>query len=98
MNKREIAKILEDIAFFLLLKGENPYKAKAYQKAGLALLTCPEEALVLVESGTLTRVAGIGPATASVLPSSSPQGPRPSITTCKAVTPRHWPNWVRCQD
>ena len=24
MNKHEIAKVLEDVAFFLLLKGENP--------------------------------------------------------------------------
>ena len=67
MNKREIRKVLEDIAFFLLLKGENPYKAQAYRKAGLALLTCPEDALSLVQSGTLTGVAGIGPATASVI-------------------------------
>lgn len=67
MNKRDIARVLEDIAFFLLLKGENPYKAKAYRKAGMALLTTPHEASELVTGGRLTDVAGIGPATASVI-------------------------------
>jgi len=67
MNKRDIAAVLEDIAFFLLLNGENPYKARAYRKAAMALLTCPHEASVLVQTGTLGDVPGIGPATASVI-------------------------------
>src|SRR5690348_12660691 len=67
MNKRDIARALEDIAFFLLLKGENPYKARAYRSAATALLMCQEEASVLVETGTLTNVQGIGPATAAVI-------------------------------
>ena len=67
MNKRDIARVLNDIAFFLLLNGENPYKARAYRKAAMALLTCPQEASALVEAGTLAGVAGIGPATASVI-------------------------------
>jgi DNA polymerase (family X) len=67
MNKRDIARVLEDIAFFLLLKGENPYKAKAYRNAATALLTCPQEVSVLVKTGTLRHVPGIGPATAAVI-------------------------------
>jgi DNA polymerase (family 10) len=67
MNKRDIAGVLDEIAFFLLLKGENPYKARAYRKAAVALLTCPREASSLVETGTLAEVPGIGPATASVI-------------------------------
>src|SRR5690349_8052914 len=67
MNKREIAQVLEEIAFFLLLKGENPYKARAYRNAATALLTCQEDTFVLVETGMLRDVPGIGPATASVI-------------------------------
>ncbi|HTK86369.1 MAG TPA: DNA polymerase/3'-5' exonuclease PolX [Nitrospiraceae bacterium] len=67
MNKRDIARVLEDIAFFLLLKGENPYKAKAYRNAATALLTCRQEASALVKTGTLMHVPGIGPATAAVI-------------------------------
>jgi DNA polymerase (family 10) len=67
VNKRHIARILDEIAFFLLLKGENPYRARAYRNAGLALLTYPEDVQSLVESGTLPHIKGIGPATASVI-------------------------------
>ena len=36
MHKREIVRILREIAFFLRLRGENPYKARAYEQAGAA--------------------------------------------------------------
>ncbi len=64
-NKHDIAHRLEEIAFFLLLKGENPYKAKAYRNAGIALLMSPHEASDLMQTGMLTEVTGLGPATAS---------------------------------
>ena len=41
MTKHEIAQALKEIAFFLSLKGDNPYKAQAYERAGAALLTSP---------------------------------------------------------
>jgi DNA polymerase (family 10) len=67
MKKHQIAQILDEIAFFLLLKGENPYRARAYAQAAMALLTCPEDVATLIDQGTLTEVKGIGPATASVI-------------------------------
>jgi DNA polymerase (family X) len=67
MEKREIARVLGEIAFFLRLKGDNPYKARAYEQAGMALLTCPQEAGELIRSGMLSEVKGIGPTTASVI-------------------------------
>lgn len=67
MSKRDIARTLKQIAFFLRLKGDNPYRAQAYERAGHALLVCAEDLRDLVNNGTLTDVAGIGPATASVI-------------------------------
>ena len=67
MNKREVASVLKEIAFFVRLSGGNPYKARAYERAGMALLTCPYEPLELLRPGTLTQVEGIGPATASLI-------------------------------
>ncbi len=67
MNKREVASILKEIAFFIRLSGGNPYKARAYERAGMAVLTCPYAPLELLRPGTLTQVDGIGPATASVI-------------------------------
>ena len=39
MTKREIAHILSEIAFYLRLKQDNPYKSLAYERAARALLT-----------------------------------------------------------
>ena len=67
MTKREVARTLKAISFFLRLKDDNPYKARAYEQAGEALLLCPRELCQLVNSATLTEVKGIGPATAAVI-------------------------------
>jgi DNA polymerase (family 10) len=67
MTKRQIARVLQDIAFFFRLREDNPYKARAYAQAGEALLACPEDPQRLVESGNLIQVKGIGPATAAVI-------------------------------
>jgi DNA polymerase (family 10) len=67
MTKRDIGKVLKEIGFFLRLNGDNPYKARAYEQAGMALLASPFEAQELVESNRLTKIQGIGPATASVI-------------------------------
>ena len=43
MTKRELARHLSEIAFFLRLKDDNPYKSAAYERAGRALLLSPHE-------------------------------------------------------
>ena len=58
---------MREIAFFLRLKGENAYKARAYEKAAFALLHAPHEATELVSAGILKDVPGIGPATSMVI-------------------------------
>jgi DNA polymerase (family 10) len=60
MTKREIAAILEEIAFLLELKGENPFKIKAYATGARVIESLPEEPAVLVQKGLLRNVKGIG--------------------------------------
>jgi len=67
MTKHEIAQALREIAFFLSLKEDNPYKAQAYERAGMALLTSPLNLRDLLATQSLTQVSGIGPATARVI-------------------------------
>jgi DNA polymerase (family 10) len=67
MTKHEVARALHEIAFFLSLKGDNPYKAQAYEGAGAALLTSPLGLRELLATGSLTQVHGIGPATARAI-------------------------------
>jgi DNA polymerase (family 10) len=60
MNKREIADVLDEIAFLLELKGENPFKVKAYAAGARVIESLPEEPAVLVQKGILRNVKGIG--------------------------------------
>src|SRR5207249_215082 len=60
MTKRDIAAVLEEIAFLLELKGENPFKVKAYATGARVIESLPEEPAVLVQKGILRNVKGIG--------------------------------------
>lgn len=65
MTKREIADILNEIALLLELKGENPFKIRAYQSGARAVEAIEEAELArLVESNELLSVKGIGDALA----------------------------------
>jgi DNA polymerase (family 10) len=60
MDKKEIAAIFEEIADLLELKGENPFRARAYRRAARVLLTMNKDFQKAVEEGTLTELEGIG--------------------------------------
>jgi DNA polymerase (family 10) len=61
MDNREVARLLEEIATLLELKGENPFKSRAYQNAARAVDALEEEVAALVETGRLVSASGIGP-------------------------------------
>lgn len=67
MTKREIARHLSEIAFYLRLKDDNPHKSAAYERAARALLLSPHEPHELLEHDSLTDIPGIGPSTAAVI-------------------------------
>ena len=60
MEKRDVARMLEEIAVLLELKGENPFKIRAYENAARAIDSISEDLGTLVDQGTLTGVRGIG--------------------------------------
>jgi DNA polymerase (family 10) len=64
MTKEEIASVLENFGRLLELKGENPFKIRAYANAVRALETLPEPLETLVAEGRLEEVDGIGKAIA----------------------------------
>ena len=64
MTKDEIAKILEEIARLLELKGENPFKIRAYLNAARALETLSEDFSKIIIEDRLLEVEGIGKAIA----------------------------------
>ncbi len=62
MDKREVATILNDIGIMLELKGENPFKARAYYNGARAIERLDEDLRTMVEEGTLGNIDGIGEA------------------------------------
>ena len=62
MNKADIVAILEDIAVLLELKGENPFKIRAYTSGARALETMELDLGEVIAAGRLASVRGIGPA------------------------------------
>ncbi len=62
MKNAEIVKILEDIADLLELKGENIFKARAYQKAARSIEFLSEEVEKLVAEDRLREIPGVGEA------------------------------------
>lgn len=65
MNKTEIAAVLTEIGTLMELKGENPFKIRAYQAGARVVESLNEGELVQrIEAGTLEEVKGIGEALA----------------------------------
>jgi DNA polymerase (family 10) len=62
MDKSQITDILEEIAVLLELKGENPFKARAYTNAARTLDNFDGDLAQLVEQGRLGELPGIGQA------------------------------------
>ncbi|HKW51584.1 MAG TPA: helix-hairpin-helix domain-containing protein, partial [Candidatus Eisenbacteria bacterium] len=60
MDKRDVARTLSEIAVLLELKGENPFKQRAYENAARAIEGLSEDPGTLIEEGKLTEVDGIG--------------------------------------
>jgi DNA polymerase (family X) len=64
VDKHDVARTLEEIAALLELKGENPFKIRAYENAARAVDGLSQDLQKLIDEGTLTEVPGIGESTA----------------------------------
>ncbi|MBM3892480.1 MAG: histidinol-phosphatase, partial [Verrucomicrobia bacterium] len=60
MDKAKVAEILEEIGTLLELKGENPFKVRAYHNAARLIGGLQHELGALVEAGKLCELKGIG--------------------------------------
>lgn len=62
MKKKEIVSVLEEIAVLLELKGENPFKIRAYQNGARALDQLEEPLEVLIQEDRVGEIDGLGKA------------------------------------
>jgi DNA polymerase (family 10) len=56
----DIARIFDEIADILELKGENRFRIRSYRRAARVIRDMPDDAKSLLQAGELTKVQGIG--------------------------------------
>ncbi|WP_445612834.1 DNA polymerase/3'-5' exonuclease PolX [Geobacillus sp. YF-1] len=64
VHKKEVIRLLETIALYMEIKGENPFKVTAFRKAANALETDERS---LTEIDDFTAIPGIGKSTAAII-------------------------------
>ncbi len=62
MNREEMADVLERIALLLELKGENPFKVRAYRQGAETVLAMEGDVVELAKNDGLKGIKGIGDA------------------------------------
>jgi DNA polymerase (family 10) len=60
MKNQEIAKIFRQIADILEIKGENPFRIRAYQRAAQNIESIPEDIEILIKEDKVKSIPGIG--------------------------------------
>jgi DNA polymerase/3'-5' exonuclease PolX len=88
MDTRTAAHTLDQIAAFLTLRGENAYKARAYEQAARAVIALETDDLgALDRKGELAATRGLGPATLSVIRDLVETGESRYLEELRAETP-----------
>lgn len=87
MTKDEVGEVLESITQLLELKGENPFKIRAYQNAVRAIETYSGNLEVAAQEGRLTEIPGIGAAIAEKITTLLATGTLPYYDELKAEFP-----------
>ncbi|NHC40828.1 DNA polymerase/3'-5' exonuclease PolX [Bacillus sp. MM2020_1] len=85
INKKEIIRLLETIAIYMELKGENPFKVSAFRKAATAL-EADERSVTEIED--FTAISGIGKGTAAVMDEYIKEGSSSVLKELKEEVPR----------
>jgi len=62
LDKKEISTVLQEVALLLELKGENPFKVKAYSNAARSIKILEEDPEEMIRQGRLNEMKGVGAA------------------------------------
>jgi DNA polymerase (family 10) len=87
MNKDQVAEVLAGIAILLDLKGENPFKSRAYQNAARTIETLSEPLHKVVAEARLADIKGIGDALQQKITELVTTGRLQYYEDLKAATP-----------
>lgn len=87
VNKDQVARILEEIAVLLELRGENPFKSRAYQNAARSLDALSQPLDELVAQNRLGELPGLGEALQAKIATLVTTGHLPYHEELKASIP-----------
>src|SRR6266568_744698 len=87
MTKAEIAEVLEQIATLLELKGENPFKIRAYANAARSIETFGGGLPDLQDEEALAKIPGIGKSIADKIKELAASGSLKYLEELRAVFP-----------
>ena len=87
MEKNDIASVLDEIATFMELTGENPFKIRAYSAGARILENMTEDLGELIDSGKLADIPGLGEALVDKITTLRRDGVLPFHQKLKASIP-----------
>ncbi|MFA6540189.1 MAG: DNA polymerase/3'-5' exonuclease PolX [Bacteroidota bacterium] len=67
MDKTQIADVIDEVGTLLELKGENPFKSRAFHNAARVLGGVTEDLKKLVETGEIKKIKGIGESISKII-------------------------------
>ncbi len=88
MDKKQLSNILDEISTLLEIKGENPFKSRAYMMAARTILAESAEPAKLVASGEIRKIKGIGTALADKITALVTTGKLDYYDDLKASVPQ----------
>ncbi|MGA1871189.1 MAG: DNA polymerase/3'-5' exonuclease PolX [bacterium] len=87
-DKKHVVEILEEMALLLELKGENPFKVRAYNNASRTLQGISDDITTRAREGGLTSIKGIGKTIAEVIKEVVTTGISTDLEALRASIPR----------
>jgi DNA polymerase (family 10) len=87
MNKHDLARIFNEIGLLLELKGDNPFKTRAYYNAARTLENLNEDLSALIREDRLGDIPGFGEAIVKKITEWSTTGTIEYYENLKAATP-----------
>src|SRR5690625_1362287 len=85
VHKKDVIKLLEEMALYLEIKGENPFRINAYRRAAQSL---ERDERSLAEIDDFTKLKGIGQGTNEVIKEFVEQGVSTPLTKLKEEIPQ----------
>ncbi|WP_437506072.1 PHP domain-containing protein [Sorangium sp. So ce1099] len=88
LDKLDIARALREMGMLLQIKGENPYRARAYETGADALEELTDDLGELIKAKRLTELRGIGAALAAQIAELHQTGRSEQLEKLRAELPR----------